>query len=126
MLVGIVVEYRLMLKGKSLTDAVIALALFGALVYVAYLLLPLPWFVVAAVAALYEAYALANSEPEDTISETIWRFSDRYPLVPLVGGGALGIGVWTGYISDPRVAVILGFLAGHFWFTSYRSNGRSN
>lgn len=108
-----------MLQGKKLTDAIVGLACFGGLGVVAAKLLPPIWAAVALGAAIYEGYTLANNHPEDTISETIWRFSDNYALLPLSGGALLAYGIATGYISNPIVVAILSVLAGHFWFPRY-------
>lgn len=43
---------------------------------------------------IYEAYTLANSKPNDTISESIWRASTNRPIVPFVGGLLCGHFFW--------------------------------
>lgn len=106
-------------SGARLTDALVAMGCFAGLGVVAWYLLPLGWAIVALALALYEGYTLANNHPEDTISEAVWRFSDKYALLPLAGGALLSYGIATGYISDPIVVAMLSLLAGHFWFPRY-------
>lgn len=47
---------------------------------------------------VYEIYAMANSHEGDTISEYFWAVSGQYPILPFFLG------------------VIIGTLAGHFWW----------
>lgn len=108
-----------MLKGSRLTDAFVAvLATAGGLVYI-WAFLPHPWAVVASVALLYECYTLVNDQPNDSISETIWRASDAYPLFPAIGFASFVMAVSEGWIKDPHVIIPLAMLAGHFWFPRY-------
>jgi hypothetical protein len=46
----------------------------------------------------YEIYALANDVAGDTISEFFWHVSGKYPIVPFFLG------------------LVIGTLAGHFWW----------
>lgn len=54
------------------------------------------WLAVLALAGGYEAYALMNRIPGDTLSEAVWRISFKRPLIPFLAG----------------------MLAGHFWWMS--------
>lgn len=51
------------------------------------------WVVVGVLLGLYEAYALVNRKPEDTLSEAVWRMSRR-PLVPFLAGLLCGHFFW--------------------------------
>lgn len=61
-------------KGKKLTDSMWGLAIAGLLAY--------------------EIYTLTNDEPEDTLSEGVWRATARQPLVPFLGGLLAGHFFW--------------------------------
>jgi len=47
-----------------------------------------------------EGWALLNKKPNDTISETVWRISFKYPFVPFLVGFLMGHLFW------PSVAVM--------------------
>ncbi len=98
-----------------ITNAVVGALLGVALMIFAASVLDWKWLSLVAVLLAYEAWALVNKYPSDTLSESVWRYSRR-PLIPLVFGVALGAGVKSGYIHDPWVLVALGLLAGHFFF----------
>lgn len=53
----------------------------------------LAWGIGVAILLIYEAYALLNSRPGDTLSEAFWRASRR-PLVPFALGVLVGHFVW--------------------------------
>jgi hypothetical protein len=110
---------------KSLTtEAVVgASALTGLIVY-AWLFLPWPWAIVATCAAGWEAWSLIDGTPANTISEIIWRASDRYSLVPWAGGFIFGLGIGSEYIVTAEVIAPLALLCGHFWFPKYDSAAR--
>lgn len=96
-------------------------ALGGALV--AFWLLPLEWFILSALLGAYEFWTLVNKESQDTISEAVWEYSKR-PV--FVGSLCLGLGYMagSGYMGVPHEiirALLIGVLAGHFFFTKYRS-----
>jgi len=48
----------------------------------------------------YEAYAVANSTPGDTLSEAVWKYGQH-----------------------PMVSFAVGVLVGHFWWQQRKRNG---
>ena len=77
------------------------------------------WGMLALLFALYEAWTLVNSYREDTLSEAFWVFSQR-PVTVMICNLALGVAVGMGWLGDPQTALrclMLGILAGHFWFS---------
>jgi len=77
------------------------------------------WATVASVYFLWECWTLANNILFDTISEIVWKVSDRYPLVPALGFGSLLAVQASGLIQDPWILGPLWGLACHFWFPRY-------
>ena len=51
------------------------------------------WTVGILLLLLYEAYALSNTIPGDTLSESVWKASRR-PIVPLLAGLLAGHFFW--------------------------------
>lgn len=77
------------------------------------------WGLFALAAAIFEGWTLINKYKEDTISEAFWFYANR-PIVPLLFGILIGIGIGSGYLGEPRVvarAFAIGLLYGHFFFT---------
>lgn len=77
------------------------------------------WGTFALAVAIFEGWTLVNKYKEDTISEAFWFFASR-PIVPLLFGILIGIGIGSGYMGEPRVvarAFAIGLLYGHFFFT---------
>jgi hypothetical protein len=73
------------------------------------------WFVIAAIVALlaYEAYALFDRKPGDTISAVIWDFASRSKAIPFMWG------VLTAHFfvqGDSAGPLLLGMGAGTLWF----------
>lgn len=50
--------------------------------------------IIIALGLALEVWALMNKKPNDTISETIWRVSFKYPLVPFLAGYLCGHLFW--------------------------------
>lgn len=65
---------------------------------------------------LYEAYTLVDEWKGNTLSEAMW-FLARRPLVPLLFGVALGIGIGLNLL-DP-FSVSIGMLYGHFFWQAF-------
>ena len=106
------------------TEAVVGgAALIGLIVYT-WWFLPWYWALVATLAACWEGWSLVDGTPANTISEIVWRASDRYSLVPWAGGFIFGLGIGTDYISTAEVIAPLGFLCAHFWFPRYDDSAR--
>jgi len=51
------------------------------------------WVIAIAVLLVYEAYAVGNHIPGDTLSEAVWAIAD-YPLVPFLAGIVCGHFFW--------------------------------
>jgi hypothetical protein len=89
----------------------------AALVWAAIFLMGWQWGLAATFMLAYEGWTIINANHYDTISDIIRDFSRRQLLTPWVFGFAFGIGIATGYISNPYVIAALGLLQGHFFFT---------
>jgi len=98
------------------TEAVVGAAALTGLVVYCWVMLPWWWALIATGAALWEAWSLIDGVPDNTISEIIWRASDRFSLVPWAGGFLLGLGIGSDYVSDPGIIAPLALLSGNFWF----------
>lgn len=118
MLIGIVVEYRLMLKGKKLSQVVVitGLALLIALVGWEFKANPLQFLLAVAIPLLIEGAFLANSESGDTLSESHWVLAQR-PLVPFIYGM---VSTWVVFLSGwhPLYIAAWAGLMMHFFFQS--------
>lgn len=112
------------LQGSKLSDLIVGGTVGAAILY-------LIWSIVGFQAALgftlyliYEGYTLINHFPEDTLSESVWRLAVR-PLIPWLFGAATMYAIMAGHFGpDPRAAMLavgIGFLEGHFFFQSYKS-----
>jgi len=101
------------------TNLLIGAGLGLGMLYGMWYLLPLPWFVISASLLGYEAWTLGNDRPQDTISETIWRFSKR-PVLPWLFGFFSCWLIMSGTIPmDLKGMLVLTFymlLQGHFFF----------
>ena len=51
------------------------------------------WLVVLAILLAYEAYAVLNSAPGDTLSEAVWQYG-RHPMVTFAVGVLCGHWFW--------------------------------
>lgn len=103
-----------MLK-ESPTKYVVGFFIACPMFYFSYILAG-PWFgTLFLLMLLYEGYTLINQFPDDTISEIMWQYSKR-PMVPCMFGYALGRAIGTDLLSKVDLAVIIGFLYGHFFF----------
>lgn len=63
----------------------------------------------------YEGFTLVNKEPKDTISETLWKLSNR-PLVPWLFGLAFGWALGSGLLNNPYHSAVAAYLNAHFFF----------
>lgn len=52
------------------------------------------WVIAGAGLLAYEAYALANKEEKDTLSERVWRASAKRPLIPFIIGALASHFIW--------------------------------
>lgn len=111
---------RCLPTGASLTNVIVGLIIGLPLVLAGFYLTGPRWGTFIAVLCLYEGWTLVNSDVEDTLSEGVWRLSER-PLVPWLFGVVSGIGVASGYVSDPYVIAAIFFVQGHFFFSRYES-----
>lgn len=101
------------------TLVVVGLFITAIIVLFAFAVLGPYWGSFTLAAAIFEGWTLVNKYKEDTISEAFWFFANR-PIVPLLFGILIGIGIGSGYLGEPRVvarAFAIGLLYGHFFFT---------
>ncbi len=106
------------------TLVLVGIFIAAIIVLFAYAVLGVYWGSFALAVALYEGWTLVNKYKEDTISEAIWFFANR-PIVPLLFGILIGIGIGSGYLGEPRHiarAFAIGLLYGHFFFTPVITN----
>lgn len=80
---------------------------------------------------LYEGWTLLNKFPEDTLSESVWRLSDR-PMVPFVFGVTDGLWTYHVFLINPMInakqALLWGamqFLFGHFFFQAKKEEKKA-
>lgn len=112
------------MKNRLTTEAVVGIgAVVGLLVYI-WTFLPFGWAIAATLAAAWEAFSLVDRVPNNTISEIVWKASDRYSLVPWAGGLLTGLAIGSGYMHDPYVIAPVLLLEGHFWFPRYSESAR--
>lgn len=111
------------------TNMVVGATIGAGLVYFLWSVFGLQYAIVAILYLLYEGWTLINSHPEDTLSESVWRFSAR-PLVPFIFGIAQG--AWITYVClKPMLGKVITpqdvlqlcaavFLMGHFFFQAHK------
>ena len=97
----------------------------AALLYLAFRLAGPLYGLGIAVILAYEAWTLINSDPHDTLSESVWRLSVR-PLVPWLFGVASGWAVQAGFLKDPWLVGAWFFLNAHFFFQAQRGAARAD
>jgi hypothetical protein len=68
---------------------------------------------------IYEAWAITNEYPGDTLSEALWRLSSR-PIVPWLFGGASEWLILSHTLTDPHLIAAWFFLQGHFFFQAQK------
>lgn len=107
-------------KGKRITQTVVGGLIGLALIFAAFYLTGPGWGAFLMGVLLFEGWTLIDDQPGNTISEAIWKFSER-PLIPWMFGVTTGIGLATGYLADPYVVGALAFVQGHFFFSRYES-----
>jgi len=103
--------------GAQVTRGVVGATIGLALVWTVFYLTGVWWGAALAVLLVYEGWTLINRNPQDTISEIVRAFARRQLLLPWLSGLATGVGVATGYVSNPYVIVGIALLQGHFFFT---------
>lgn len=66
------------------------------------------YWLIASIAVLlgYETWTLVNGVANDTLSEAVWDWSERYPYVPFFTG------------------LVIGLLCGHFFWCPNRGSDR--
>lgn len=101
---------------EKITRSFVGLSIGAGIVWLAFNRMGPWWGLAATVALIFEGWLLINGYANDTISEIIRLFSRLQPLIPWMFGFATGVGISSGYISDPYVIVSLGMLQGHFFF----------
>jgi hypothetical protein len=110
-------------QAKSPTFIFVGGVIGAALLWVAWTLFSLPWFIAIAVLLAWEAWTFFNSYLNDTISEILWVLAKR-PLVPFIFGAAtdalISHGVIPVTMEGLYIAVVVGFLMGHFFFQAHR------
>jgi len=102
----------------------VVLGLIGlVLVFVAFELAGMKWGLILTGLLMLEGWALVNRYRNDTISEVLWGLSDR-PIVPWMFGVGTGWTIQSGFVTDPWLILVMGFLQGHFWFQRYEPHNR--
>lgn len=118
MLIGIVVEYRLMLKGQKLSQAVVIAGLAVAITLIGweFKMSPLQFVLALLIPLLIEAFFLLNSDSGDTLSESHWVLAQR-PLVPFLYGMMT---TWVVFMSGWHILYACAWvgLMMHFFFQS--------
>lgn len=108
---------------KSPTFLFVGAIIAAALGYVAWNLFSLGWFIAIMVLLAWEAWTFFNSYLHDTISEILWVLAKR-PLVPFIFGAGtdalISHGVIPVTMEGLYIAVVVGFLMGHFFFQAKR------
>lgn len=102
-------------RGKDLTNLIVGAAIGILLIYFSFIVLGRTGGIIATLAALWEGYAVTNSFPNDTISESFWRFSKR-PFFPWFCGAITVLAIAHGYVTNIYAILAVGFLQGHFFF----------
>jgi hypothetical protein len=97
-----------------LTYLVVLCAMAAILVVLAYHLTGKHWGTLLTLVLLYEGWTLETGKGA-TISEAFWALSAR-PLVPFAGGLACGWALFSHRVEDPFLILVMGVMAGHFWF----------
>lgn len=100
------------------TDVLVGGLVGAGLVLVAFRLTGWTGGAILSALLAYEGWTLINDYPEDTISETLWRFAKR-PMVPWLFGLGTGWGIQAGWVRDPWISLTIGFLSGHFFFQKH-------
>lgn len=103
------------LRGQRITNTVVGAVIGSALAYVAWRVADtyLGGFLILALA--YEGFTLVDRYPNNTISETMWRFA-ALPMVPWIFGVATGWAIQANYLLNPWLILAIGFLEGHFFW----------
>lgn len=107
-------------RGVRITNIVVGSLIGLVLMYVAFAVTGWQWGLFLTALLLYEGWALVNGYPNDTLSESVWRFAKR-PMVPWLFGLGTGWGMATGFLHDPLIVLAVGFLSGHFFFQKHEN-----
>lgn len=103
-------------KGVRISNIVVGAVLGAALVWVTFQITGWRWGAALSALLLYEGWTLINNYKDDTLSESIWRFSKR-PMVPWLFGLGTGYAMGAGVVADVLLGLAIGFLSGHFFFS---------
>lgn len=103
-------------KGSRISNLVVGAVMGAALIWVTFQIVGWKWGAALSLLLLYEGWTLINNYQEDTLSESIWRFTKR-PMVPWLFGLGTGYAMGAGVIADGVLLLGIGFLSGHFFFS---------
>lgn len=102
------------------TDIVVGVVVGTPLMYLAFLLTGWKWGTLLTALLAYESWTILNRIKNDTISESLWRLSER-PFIPWLFGVATGFGIASGVVSNSWLVLSVGFLGGHFFFQRHEA-----